>query len=39
MKSLSLDLRERISVAYDAHAGLRAEVAVRFGVSSGLVYA
>jgi transposase len=37
MKTISLDLRERILAAYDADAGTRAEVAWRFGVSLGLV--
>jgi len=37
MKTLSLDLRERILVSYDAHEGTRAEVAVRFRVSLGMV--
>lgn len=37
MKTLSLDLRERILAAYDAEAGTRDEVAHRFRVSLGLV--
>lgn len=37
MKTLSLDLRERILASYDAHEGTRAEVAVRFRVSLGMV--
>jgi transposase len=37
MKTLSLDLRERILASYDAHEGTREEVAVRFHVSLGMV--
>jgi len=37
MKTLSLDLRERIVAAYDARQGTREEVAQRFGVSVGMV--
>lgn len=37
MKTLSLDLRERILAAYDADEGTRDEVAHRFRVSLGLV--
>lgn len=37
MKTLSLDLRERIVAAYDAKEGTRAEVARRFRVSLGMV--
>ncbi len=37
MKTLSLDLRERILAAYDADEGTRAEVAHRFRVSLGAV--
>ena len=37
MKTLSLDLRERILASYDAHEGTRAEVAMRFRVSLGMV--
>ena len=36
-KTLSLDLRERIVVAYDAKEGTREEVAKRFKVSLGMV--
>ena len=37
MKTISLDLRERILAAYDADGDTRAEVARRFRVSLGLV--
>ena len=37
MKTLSLDLRERIVGAYDAKEGTREEVAKRFRVSLGMV--
>jgi transposase len=37
MKTLSLDLRERILAAYDAGPDSRATVAGRFGVSEGMV--
>ena len=37
MKTLSLDLRERIVGAYDAQQGTREEVAQRFRVSVGMV--
>lgn len=37
MKTLSLDLRERIVEAYDAEQGTREEIAVRFRVSLGMV--
>ena len=37
MKTLSLDLRERILAAYDAEEGTREEVAHRFRVSLGMV--
>lgn len=37
MKTLSLDLRERILAAYDAREGTREEVAMRFRVSLGMV--
>ena len=37
MKTLSLDLRERIVAAYDAKEGTREEVARRFRVSLGMV--
>lgn len=37
MKTLSLDLRERILAAYDANEGTRDEVAHRFRVSLGMV--
>ena len=37
MKTISLDLRERILAAYDAGEGTREEVAWRFRVSLGLV--
>lgn len=37
MKTLSLDLRERILAAYDADEGTREEVARRFRVSLGMV--
>ena len=37
MRTLSLDLRERIVAAYDAEHGTREEVARRFGVSIGMV--
>ena len=37
MKTLSLDLRERIVGAYDAKQGTRAEIAQRFRVSLGMV--
>jgi transposase len=37
MRTLSLDLRERILSAYDHHEGTRLEVAHRFRVSLGMV--
>jgi len=37
MKTLSLDLRERIVEAYDAEQGTREEIAIRFRVSLGMV--
>ena len=37
MKTLSLDLRERILAAYDQEEGTREEVAHRFRVSLGMV--
>ena len=37
MRTLSLDLRERIVAAYDGRQGTREEVARRFGVSVGMV--
>jgi transposase len=37
MRTLSLDLRERIVAAYDGRQGTREEVAERFGVSVGMV--
>lgn len=37
MKTLSIDLRERILAAYDAKEGTREEVANRFRVSLGMV--
>ncbi len=37
MKTLSLDLRERIVAAYDAQEGTREEIAGRFRVSLGIV--
>ena len=37
MRTLSLDLRERILSAYDQHEGTRAAVAHRFRVSLGMV--
>jgi transposase len=37
MKTLSLDLRERIVAAYDADEGTRLDVARRFRVSLGMV--
>ena len=37
MKTLSLDLRERILVSYDRGEGTRAEMAERFRVSLGMV--
>src|SRR5512139_3347877 len=37
MRTLSLDLRERILASYDNHEGTREEVAVRFRVSLGMV--
>src|SRR5215813_13813925 len=37
MRSLSVDLRERILCSYDNHEGTRAEVAYRFRVSLGMV--
>lgn len=37
MKSISLDLRERILAAYDAGEGTREAVAGRFRVSLGMV--
>ena len=35
MKTLSVDLRERILAAYDAEEGTRDEIALRFRVSLG----
>ena len=37
MRTLSLDLRERILVAYDNREGTREEIALRFRVSLGMV--
>lgn len=37
MRTISLDLRERITTAYDKKEGTRAEIAQRFRVSLGLV--
>jgi transposase len=37
MRTLSLDLRERILASYDNHEGTREEVAVRYRVSLGMV--
>jgi transposase len=37
MKTLSLDLRERILSAYDAEQGTREEIGRRFRVSTGMV--
>ena len=37
MRTLSLDLRERILAAYDQHEGTREEMARRFRVSLGMV--
>ena len=37
MRTLSLDLRERILASYDNHEGTRQEVAVRYRVSLGMV--
>ena len=37
MRTLSVDLRERILSSYDKHEGTRAEVAHRFRVSVGMV--
>ena len=37
MKTLSLDLRERIMAAYDAEQGTRDEIGRRFRVSTGMV--
>ena len=37
MRTLSLDLRERLLLAYDAEEGTREEIAERFGVSLGMV--
>jgi transposase len=37
MRTLSLDLRERILVSYDREEGTRAEIASRFRVSLGMV--
>jgi transposase len=37
VKTISLDLRERIVAAYDEQQGTREEVARRFGVSLGMV--
>ncbi len=37
MKTLSLDLRERILAAYDAQQGTREEIGRRFRVSTGMV--
>jgi transposase len=37
MKTLSMDLRERILVSYDAKEGTRHEIAERYRVSEGMV--
>lgn len=37
MKTLSVDLRERILASYDAHEGTRQDIADRYKVSLGLV--
>jgi transposase len=37
MRTLSLDLRERILASYDKKEGTRAEIANRYGVSLGMV--
>ena len=37
MKTLSLDLRERILISYDGGEGTREEIAERFRVSLGMV--
>jgi len=37
MKTLSIDLRERILASYDAHEGTRDEIANRYRVSLGMV--
>jgi transposase len=37
MRTTSLDLRERILASYDNHEGTRAEMALRFRVSLGMV--
>ena len=37
MKTLSIDLRERIVAAYDSGEGTRADIALRFRVSLGMV--
>jgi transposase len=37
MRTISMDLRERITTAYDKKEGTRAEIAQRFRVSLGLV--
>lgn len=37
MKTLSLDLRERILAAFDAKEGTRVDIAIRFRVSLGMV--
>jgi transposase len=37
MRTLSLDLRERILTSYDRKAGTRLEIAVRYRVSLGMV--
>jgi transposase len=37
MKTLSMDLRERILVSYDAREGTRQEIAERYRVSEGMV--
>ena len=37
MKTLSLDLRERMSAAYDTEQGSREEISRRFHVSTGMV--
>jgi transposase len=37
MNTLPLDLRQRIVDAYDAGQGTRDEIAIRFGVSTGMV--
>ena len=37
MNTLPLDIRQRILDAYDAEEGTRDEIAIRFGVSTGMV--